>query len=224
MTDKFKEETYKIIRSKRKSLALTIDHEGKLVVRAPVHLDEKYILNFIREKEQWIARKQEEARVAAARHSKIRLVDGEKIPYLGKYYKVLRQAVQTLVIEGDYLLVPAHMTLAEFAGWLRDRSSTLIRKRVDCYAEIIDVKYKDVKISEAKRRWGSCGAADTLNFAWRLVMCPLSVIDYVVVHELCHIVYKDHGKKFWELVAELMPDYKRSQEWLRQNRALMDII
>jgi hypothetical protein len=79
-------------------------------------------------------------------------------------------------------------------------------------------------MSEAKRRWGSCGAGNTLNFAWRLVMCPQSVIDYVVVHELSHITYKDHSAKFWTRVATVMPNYREAQDWLRLNRRLMEII
>jgi len=86
------------------------------------------------------------------------------------------------------------------------------------------VKYASMKMSEAKRRWGSCGAGNTLNFAWRLVMCPQSVIDYVVVHELSHIPYKDHSPKFWTRVATVMPNYKEAQEWLRLNRKLMEVI
>ncbi len=220
----YKEIPYEIIRSKRKSLGLTIDNEGRLIVRAPIRLSEKHITNFIKEKEQWISEKQGQARASAAKYSPITLENGENILYLGEYYTVQRQAGQAVTIEDGKLLVPDEMIPAGFAGWLKDQAGTMIKKRVVYYAEMMGVKYTSVKMSAARRRWGSCGAADTLNFAWRLVMCPISVIDYVVVHELCHIIHKDHSVKFWNLVAELMPDYKRCQKWLRQNRALMDII
>ena len=224
MSNYYKKIPYRIIRSQRKSLALTIDKEGRLIVRAPNSLSDKYIRSFIKEKEQWIREKQSQALAFAAKHSKITLENGENILYLGEYYAVLRQAVPDIAIEGDKLLVPEEMTAAEFAGWLKDQAAIVIRERVDYYAGIMGIEYTSVKMSGAKQRWGSCGAADTLNFAWRLVLCPRSVIDYVVVHELCHIIHKDHSANFWTLVADLMPDYKLSQKWLRQNRALMDII
>ena len=224
MSSCYKKIPYRIIRSQRKSLALTIDKEGRLIVRAPISLSDKYIRSFIKEKERWIREKQSQALACAAKHSKITLENGENILYLGEYYAVLRQAVQDIAIEDDKLLLPDEMTPAGFAGWLKDQAAIVIRERVDYYAGIMGVEYTSVKMSGAKQRWGSCGAGDTLNFAWRLVMCPLSVIDYVVVPELSHIINKDHSTNFWSLVAELLPDYKLSQKWLRQNRALMDII
>jgi predicted metal-dependent hydrolase len=86
------------------------------------------------------------------------------------------------------------------------------------------VEYSSIKMSDAQRRWGSCSAKNALNFAWRLVMCPLSVIDYVVVHELSHITYKNHSTKFWSRVATVMPRYREALEWLRLNRKLMEVI
>ena len=113
---------------------------------------------------------------------------------------------------------------AAVAEWLKVQGETVINDRVDYYANLMGVKYTSVKMSEAKRRWGSCGAGNTLNFAWRLVMCPQSIIDYVVVHELSHITYKDHSAKFWTRVATVMPNYKEAQDWLRLNRRLMEVI
>ena len=86
------------------------------------------------------------------------------------------------------------------------------------------VQYASIKMSEAKRRWGSCGGKNSLNFAWRLVMCPQFVVDYVVVHELSHINRKDHSAKFWARVATVLPNYKDSQDWLRLNRTIMEVI
>ena len=81
-----------------------------------------------------------------------------------------------------------------------------------------------VKLSEAKARWGSCSTKNNLNFSWRLVMCPLSVIDYVAVHELSHITYKNHSPAFWARVKTVLPTYEDDQEWLKANRKLMEII
>ena len=76
---------------------------------------------------------------------------------------------------------------------------------------------KQVRINSAKTRWGSCGPGGVLNFTWRLVMAPLDVIDYVVVHELSHLRVKDHSSKFWKVVESISPEYKKHRKWLREN-------
>lgn len=215
---------YEIVRSHRKTLALTIDNEARLIVRAPMQLGEDVICDFIKKKSRWITDKQRQVKDYATMQSAFVLEDGENVLYFGKSYAVLRKDVQEVTPEGSFLLVPEDMMLDGFADWMKMQGENVIRERVDYYANLMGVKYASVKMSEAKRRWGSCGAGNTLNYAWRLVMCPQSVIDYVVVHELSHITYKDHSAKFWTRVATVMPNYKEAQDWLRLNRKLMEVI
>ena len=100
----------------------------------------------------------------------------------------------------------------------------IITERVNNYAGIMSVTPGTIKLSEAKARWGSCSAKNNLNFAWRLIMCPLSVIDYVVVHELSHITYKNHSPAFWARVKAVLPNYEDDQDWLKVNKKLMEIL
>jgi predicted metal-dependent hydrolase len=215
---------YKVVRSNRKTLALTIDSEAQLVVRAPKKLSDDVIRNFIRKKERWITDKQKHVSDYGAKQSVFILEDGENVLYFGKSYAVLRKEVSEITIGGCFINIPKSMTIENFARWLKNQGEGIIRERVDYYANLMGIKYASVKMSEAKRRWGSCGAGNTLNFAWRLVMCPQSVIDYVVIHELSHITYKDHSAMFWMRVSTVMPNYKEAQDWLRLNRKLMEVI
>jgi len=215
---------YEVVRSNRKTLALTIDSDARLVVRAPLKLGDDVIRDFIKKKARWISDKQRQVNDYATKQSAFVLEDGENVLYFGKSYAVLRKEIQEVTIEGNLLLVPELMTLDGFADWMRAKGDNIINERVDHYANLMGVKYASVKMSEARRRWGSCGAGNKLNFAWRLVMCPQSVIDYVVIHELSHITYKDHSPKFWTRVATVMPNFKEAQEWLRLNRKLMEVI
>ncbi len=215
---------YEIVRSNRKTLALTIDSEARLIVRAPMQLDEEVIRDFIKKKSRWITDKQRHVRDYATKQSEFLLEDGENVLYLGKSYAVLLKDVKEVSMDGNFLILPKNMTLEEFSYWMKIQGDSIIRERVDHYSNLMGAKYSSVKMSNAKRRWGSCGAGNTLNFAWRLVMCPQSVIDYVVVHELSHITYKDHSAKFWTRVATVLPNYRESQEWLRLNRKLMEVI
>ncbi|MCS7122892.1 MAG: M48 family metallopeptidase, partial [Candidatus Micrarchaeota archaeon] len=84
-------------------------------------------------------------------------------------------------------------------------------------------RYNRVRITNARRRWGSCSSSNNLNFSWRLIMAPLEVIDYVVVHELVHTRIKNHSKAFWRMVEAVMPDYDRQRRWLRENGHMLKI-
>jgi len=219
---------YKLVRSKRKTLALTINSEARLIVRAPLRMPEKDILAFIEKKSQWIERKQKQVKDAADRHKPLELDDGESILYLGEQHLVLRKDVPAIVpaiiVEKSRILLPKDMTLEGFVQWMKSQAEALIRDRASYYGTLMGVEYTAVKMSNAKKRWGSCSAQNSLNFAWRLVMCPPWVIDYVVIHELAHISYKDHGPKFWALVATQAPHYKEARAWLRTNHKLVDVI
>jgi predicted metal-dependent hydrolase len=213
---------YELVRSNRKTLVLTVDREARLVVRAPMKLGENVIRDFVRKKARWAADKQRQ--ITEFRASPFVLDNGGNVRYLGNSYTVLRGGVSEVTLEGSFIKIPDSMTLKGFAGWMKSQSKPLIRARVDYYANLMGVRYTSVKLSEARRRWGSCGSGNTLNFAWRLVMCPQSAIDYVAVHELSHITYKNHGAKFWARVAAIIPNYEEAQDWLRRNSRLMDTI
>ena len=215
---------YNLMRSNRKTLALIIDDEGQLVVRAPLKLSEEVILEFVRKKTSWIEKKQRQAAEYRATQKVFALANEALILYLGEPYKVILEDCISISFYGNYLSVPEKMTHDAFVEWLKQQAGTVIRQRADYYASKMGVEFSSLRISKARRRWGSCGAKNTLNFTWRLVMCPLAVIDYVVVHELAHITHKDHRSGFWSQVAMYFPDYKQSQSWLKQNCGIIDII
>ncbi|MDR2709704.1 MAG: M48 family metallopeptidase [Elusimicrobiota bacterium] len=215
---------YKLVRSRRKTLALTIDSSAQLVVRSPMRLSEDIIREFIRKKAHWIAAKQRQINDFASKQSPLVLADGENIMYCGNSYAVSRGGVSEVVVEDRFIKIPESMTIKDFANWLRKQCKIIVCQRLNYYANFMGEKYVSVRFSGARSRWGSCGARNTLNFAWRLVMCPQFVIDYVIVHELSHIAHKDHSARFWGRVSTVMPDYKQAQDWLRLNRRLMDII
>ncbi|MDO9303429.1 MAG: M48 family metallopeptidase, partial [Anaerolineales bacterium] len=104
-----------------------------------------------------------------------------------------------------------------FTRWYKERALEIISERVKQYSQQYNFAPKQVKISSAKTRWGSCSPNGALNFTWRLVMAPLAVIDYVVAHELVHLRVKDHSSKFWKTVESIYPDYKKQRKWLREN-------
>lgn len=215
---------YQVVRSNRKSVALVIDNEANLIVRAPILMPETTIAEFVRKKRRWINEKQQQVAVFGEKHPPVVVETGESIMYLGNSYAIIKDAVDAVEISGNELVVPEDYDVEALTAWLKEQAMQTISERVALYANIMGVTPGTVKLSEAKARWGSCSTKNNLNFAWRLIMCPLSVIDYVVVHELSHITYKNHSPAFWSRVKTVLPTYEDGQEWLKFNRKLMEII
>jgi predicted metal-dependent hydrolase len=109
-------------------------------------------------------------------------------------------------------------------AWYMRQAKYTFPIRVDYYAQKYNFKFKQVKISNASRRWGSCSSKGSINLNWRLIRAIPEAIDYVIVHELVHTIHMDHSKRFWEKVAEIMPDYKKYRAWLKNHGYLLDFM
>ena len=212
-------EINKLIRSKRRTLALIVETDGSLTVRAPLRMKEADIRRFIEEKQGWIKRKQAGTRKDA--DVSRQYVDRERFLYLGEEVplRIIPDGKPALVMDGAFKLTESAQPGAEsiFESWYKTRARTVFTERVLFFARKHDFKPGKLRLSSAKTRWGSCSTKGTLSFTWRLVMAPLDVIDYVVVHELCHLKEMNHSKAFWAQVAAILPDYKKRRAWLKKN-------
>jgi len=215
---------YTVIRSNRKSIALIIGNDANLIVRAPQSATDKEIGDLVHKKERWIKEKQNQVSIFGEKHSPVVLDSGEGILYLGNIYTIIRGSVDEIFIAGTTIMIPQSFKKSDVLEWLKVEAERLLGERVKKYASLTGTLYSSLKLSDAKARWGSCGAKGSLNFAWRLIMCPISVIDYIVVHELSHIAYKNHSEGFWARVKTVLPNYIEQQDWLKANRKLMEII
>lgn len=216
--------SYQVVRSNRKSVALVIDSEANLIVRAPAQMPDTAISEYIQKKRRWINEKRQLVEAFGEKHAPVVVETGESILYLGSNYAMIKESVNAVEFSGNELLVPEDFDIQALIKWLKGQAAQVISERVALYANIMGIAPGMVKLSEAKARWGSCSNKNNLNFAWRLIMCPLSVVDYVVVHELSHITYKNHSSAFWARVKTVLPKYEDDQEWLKVNRKLMEII
>ena len=217
----------KLIRTRRKTIALVIERDGSLVVHAPMRVNEEMINKFIAEKERWIRKKQDQARTFYPAFVPKEYVDGEGFLYLGAIYPLQlgKGKKPQLALNGTFRLAQASLPKAPlvFERWYRKQAFVIISERVRFYAEKYGIQYKQVRITSARTRWGSCSHEGTLSFAWRLIMAPLPIIDYVVVHELSHVQVKNHSKRFWNKLNVLMPDYRQRIEWLERNGHLLSL-
>ena len=110
-----------------------------------------------------------------------------------------------------------------FTRWYTKTGTEAISYRAEYFAHLIGVTFNKLRLKEVKTLWGSCSPKNNLTFNWKLVMAPAEVIDYVVVHELCHLRERNHSKRFWTLVKEFAPDYKVHRKWLKENEWQLSI-
>jgi len=211
----------KIIRSKRRTIALEVAQDASLIIRAPEMTKLEIIQKLITKKADWIRRKQEYARTTYAKATPKEFVNGEGFLFIGENYKlhIANNQDDPLIFSKAFYLSKSVLPDARniFLRWYRRQAYEIISERVDWYAMKSGLKYNAVKITDARKRWGSCSRKGNLNFSWRLVMAPIRVIDYVVAHELAHLRYKSHSKDFWNAVGIMVPGYEAAIKWLQVN-------
>jgi len=216
----------KIIRSKRKSIALEIGRDAKLVVRAPMRVNLKFIEAIVRSKSDWIFQKQSEFKEKYSVFKKKKFIDGEEFLYLGNLYKLKYSNNNIpLDLKTHFYLSQKYKKSAKavFQYWYKEHAYEKLLERTVLFANRAGFSFNKIKISNARGRWGSCSYNGNINFSWRLIMAPLEVLDYVVVHELSHLKHRDHSSRFWNRVASIMPDYQIHRRWLKDNGHLLDL-
>ncbi len=212
----------RLIRSRRKTLELQISSEGLLIVRAPIQVSLAQIEAFVIQKTGWIQRKRLEAtRTRRFPATPQAITEGSEKLFLGQKYPVLLSSGQrpALHLKNNrfYLSAGTRHPQAVFSAWYGQEARRIFAERVALYAPQLGVAPRQIRLSNAHTRWGSCSTRGSINLVWRLVMAPLEIVDYVVVHELAHLKVPNHSKAFWRLVEGIFPDYKRRREWLKKN-------
>lgn len=212
----------KIYKTNRKTLALVIDDKGRLIVRAPKQLSNLEIQAFVDQKSSWIREKQQKIAAQNAQVKQKQFTEGEKFLYHGNDYplSLIKQQNKALIFDGKSFYLrksDQHKGSQVFENWYRKTAKRDLAERSALYADMQGVAFRSIRITGARTRWGSCGVKGTLNFAWRLVMAPLPVIDYVVLHEITHLTIRNHSKAFWSRLESFMPDYQVHRKWLKAN-------
>ena len=213
-----------IIRSRRKTLSITVDSFGRLIVRAPLRCSEARIFSFIREKEDWILRKIGERKGAGIQLPPENL-NGYKMLVLGN--ECTLQVVSSQKVgydsENNIIYLPEKNPRERLIKWLKDNAKRIFALVTEQMAERMGTRYKSITITSARSRWGSCSGENALRYSFRLIYAPKEVIEYVIVHELAHTIQHNHSKLFWAEVAKYVPDWKVKRAWLKKHSALMEI-
>ncbi len=213
-----------IIRSSRKTLSISIDAQGRLIVRAPMRCAEERIFAFLREKESWILKKRAEKRgvgislppddlegysfLLLGAPVTVRLIDEKKVGYDA---------------ENAIVYLPRENAKDRLVKWLKENARRIFLIVTEREAARMQTTFSSLSVSSARGKWGSCSAENALRYSFRLLYCPKEIIDYVVVHELAHTRHKNHSKAFWSEVEKYIPDWKARREWLKRYSVLTRI-
>lgn len=217
-----------IIHTKRKSIAIIIQRDGSITVRAPLRASDRTIRAFVEKNADWIRSKQALVKTDYPLAAPKKYANGENFWFMGKQYplEIIDKGKPSLqLLDERFYLDKMALPIAQsyFAHWYKIQAQRIIPQRVKVIAAVNGFIYHQVKITSARTRWGSCSSKGSLCFSWRLIMAPPAVIDYVVIHELVHLEEKNHGKAFWAKVNALMPDYKQKIAWLKKNGQRLNV-
>ena len=230
MMRKYKDIEYTLRRSRRKTASIYIERDGAVSVLVPRNLSKNQIDELIENKRKWIYRNLAEWQDLNAARVRREYVNGEGFLYLGRTYrlKLVESQDQPLMLKDGHFCLRANGSTAldpdaAFKEFYRQKGKRRINERVEYYQRRMGVEPKAVRIIDLKNRWASCSSGGNLNFHWKCMMAPPTVLDYIVVHELAHLTHPNHTQAFWNEVDKVMPDYGERKEWLRVNGAGMDL-
>jgi predicted metal-dependent hydrolase len=222
---------YRIERSARRhTVTIAVDHGAGVVLKAPDTASTSRLDGVVKMKAPWILQRLVEFREFGPGPMPKEFVAGEGYSYLGRSYRLklkrsseitkpfasLYGAFLTVVLpRGDIAEHRPSVVKRAIVGWYRRQADRRLPERVDVYASRAGVCPPAVLIREQEKRWGSCNSKGELRFNWRVMMAPMSLVDYVVAHEVCHLIVANHSTRFWRLLRTILPDYEERRTRLR---------
>jgi len=212
---------YQVIHSNRKTINITVERDRRVIVRAPRQASEQTVSAALENKRFWIWQKLRDPHKYPTPLPHKEYVEGETFLFLGQHFGL----TFTQGDSGAVNLVGRHFEMARadrrngdslFRAWYLAQAKEKLTPRIAAFAAEIGVSYLRICVRDLKYRWGSCTKGGTLSFNWRIIQAPMIVVDYLIVHELAHILEPNHSQKFWDIVAVHVPSYSKARNWLKQ--------
>ncbi|WLD27852.1 hypothetical protein CDIFMA2_17340 [Clostridioides difficile] len=219
----------------RKNICIKIDSFGKVIVISPPKVSKKTIRDIILKKGDWILKKSSEYKDREEVYRERTFMTGDKFLYLGEEYcLIINETLEACVkksnckinIDESKIIVQTNDTSKDFIKkslkyWYKKESQRIVSERIDYLKSNCDIMKQltpvNVKVKEQKSRWGSCTSQKNIYINSKISMARLDVIDYIIIHEFSHLLHMNHSKKFYDLVKNIMPDYKDKENWLKKN-------
>jgi predicted metal-dependent hydrolase len=222
---------------RKKTVAIHVHPTTKVTVLSPQQLDEEKIRMILQKRAKWIIERQEQIKNHRDLNPVKEFISGESFPYLGRHYrlKVIKSFTDSegtcRLVNGRFLVevngnrggeIDRVAVKRRLINWYLEHAKEKIRERVDRFAQQIGRWPANIEVKNQERRWGSWSHKGNIRFNWKIIMAPISVMDYVIVHELCHLIHSHHSTEFWQKVQSIIPDYKKKRDWLKENSLQMD--
>jgi len=209
-----------LVRSHRRTIALVVTTEATLVIRAPMKTSWETIQRAVATKKDWIIKKIQAAQRAQLLTPVRQYTEGQNFLYLGQELSLHLRDVQKIRAHAviDFPEKYVQQGRKHMLAWYIAEAKKIIPERVEKYQQETGWRSRSIKIGSAEKRWGSCARSGDIRFSWKLIMAPIDILDYVVVHELAHLIQHNHSSKFWKNVANVLPDYKVRRKWLRDHQ------
>jgi predicted metal-dependent hydrolase len=219
--------------SKRKTIEIGVEPPDVVSIVAPEEIVDDVLIKHVKSKAKWIVQKLYEIKEIQSQHIDREFVNGEAFMYLGRNYTLLivdddsiKKPVAKL-FQGKFVInTPTREQVklkASMEEWYRLKTLEKVHERIAHFQRYFDVEPTDVRVKEQKKRWASCTLKRELLFNWRCTMAPSWVLDYIVVHEMSHMLIRDHSAEFWALVERVMPDYEKRRAWLKNYGIKLDL-
>ena len=224
---------YELVRSKRKTIGIVIKTGGEVIIKAPAHLSIKDIEQCLGQKKNWIVQKIKQMKEQLKMVPVKTYETGDYMYYLGEEYQLVRKPAiigrrvyvrleeNNIVVYGKFEHSDQVRQALEI--WYQQKAAIWMTKRLHYFKEQIGVDYRKVSFRSPKTRWGSCSSAKNIMLNWKLIMAPSEIIDYVICHELCHLLEMNHSSAFWSLVEKQIPDWKERRSWLKKNGIILNV-
>lgn len=223
---------YTVVRSKRKTIGISVCLDKGVRILAPYRATEQQLREVVEKKASWILnsiRKLEHVKEEVPERT---FVNGDILFLLGMKYilkierKIDARSISVQCKDSNMIVtIPYHIFEEEqkeavkqaLIHWYREQARDIVNERIAMYSQKMGVQPAKIVIKQQKTRWGSCSTKKNININWRIIMAPIQVVDYVIVHELAHLKEMNHSTRFWSLVGNVMPDYKEYRDWLKEN-------
>jgi predicted metal-dependent hydrolase len=224
----YKDITFSLSKSNRRTASIFIERDGSVGLIVPNTIEKEQVFEIVEKKRSWIYKKLAEWQDLNSSRIIREFRNGESFFYLGSSYRlkmVINQKAPLILKNGYFCLKKTERYKAEehFKNFYRDKGKQKLTERVGLFSKKMGVAPNKVRVLELKNRWASCSDKGNLNFHWKCMMAPLSVTDYIIVHELAHLIHAKHTEAFWNEIDKVIPDYQDKLNWLRQFGASLSL-
>ena len=218
---------------RRRTVQIAVQASGKVIVTSPSNRSDDELITIVSRKAHWITQKLFMMKSTRSQPVIRELVSGESLLYLGRNYRLALQLDMNIKkpiisLTNGVFYITSQSSEQEYLrphmiNWYKKKAVQKIQERINYFAVKLGVQPKEIHIKEQKKRWGSCTNGNKLYFNWRSILAPAHILDYIIVHELCHLLEKNHSIHFWALLRVVIPDHEFRKQWLMENGVKLDL-